>query len=52
MEKSLVKKKKDLDISNQELKENPLDESTREKVAQIQHRGWLFEDTIHRFRES
>ena len=51
LEKSLVKKKKELDISNQELKENPLDELAREKVAQIQRRVRLFEDTIHRVKE-
>ena len=39
LEKSLAKKKKELDIHNQELKENPLDEWAREKVAQTQPRG-------------
>ena len=43
----MVKKRKELDIYNQELEENPSDEETKEKAAQLQHRVWLFEDTIH-----
>ena len=38
VERSLVKKRKELDICNQELEENPLDEVIKEKVAQLQHR--------------
>ena len=51
MERSLAKKRKELDIYNQELEENPSDEVVREKVAQLHHRVWLFEDTIHRVKE-
>ena len=51
MERSLVMKRKELDICNQELELNPLDEVIREKAAQLQHRVWLFEDSIHRVKE-
>ena len=51
MERSLAKKRKELDICNPELEETPSDEAVREKVAQLQHRVWLFEDTIHRVKE-
>ena len=51
VERSLAKKRKELDICNQELEENPLDEEIKEKAAQLQHRVWLFEDTIHRVKE-
>ena len=40
-----------VDICNQELEENPLDEEIKEKAAQLQHRVWLFDDTIHRVKE-
>ena len=51
MERSLAKKRKELDICNQELEKNPLDKVIKEKVTQLQHKDWLFEDTIHRVKE-
>ena len=51
MERSLAKKRKELDICNQELEENPSDEVVREKVAQLQHKDRLLEDTIHGVKE-
>ena len=51
VERSLAKKRKELDTCNQELEENPSDEETKEKAAQLQHRVWLFEDNIHRVKE-
>ena len=47
----MAKKRKELDICNQELEENPSDEEMKEKAAQLQQRVWLFEDTIRRVKE-
>ena len=47
----MAKKRKELDICNQELEENPSDEEIKEKAARLQHTVWLFKDIIHRVRE-
>ena len=51
VERSLANRRKELETCNQELEENPSDEEIKEKAAQLQHRVWLFEDTIHRVKE-
>ena len=51
VERSLAKKRKELDTCNQELEENPSDKEIKEKATQLQHRIWLFEDTINWVKE-
>ena len=51
MEKFLVKKNKELDICDQELREEPLDKLVRRNIVQAQRMVWLIEDTIQRVKD-
>ena len=48
VERSLVKKRKELDICNQELEENPSDEETKEKAAHPKSFGQVISNLVTR----